>query len=177
MIPNPATATLFAINTGSELLQTGGVGAIEKREIRRTYKPGSVPRNDGAVTIYLAPRFTSGPAVRDDVAAVVLQPTRGRAGRSWSLYLALLQVGFDRRCVTATGRALLPPDFTLTPADQEPAGRYVSVPLSVFRPGLIPSESLGVTQHPARRSPDFPPRMPLPIPGAITQSAGPPWPI
>ena len=55
-------------------------------------------------------------AGRDGVTAVVKQPTRGRAGRSWSLYSALLQVGFGHRCVTAAGRALLPPDFTLTPA-------------------------------------------------------------
>ncbi len=35
------------------------------------------------------------------------------AFRRASFYLALLQVGFGRRRVTATGRALLPPDFTL----------------------------------------------------------------
>lgn len=154
------------------------------REGRRTCKPGSVPRQSldrlrtsRVVAIYLAPRRMPGPTWRDGVAAVVKQPTRGRAGRSWSLYSALLQVGFDRRCVTADGRALLPPDFTLTPARLMPAGRYVSVPLSVFRAGLIPCESLGVTQHPARRSPDFPPRLPSPVSGAATRSAGPPQPI
>jgi len=73
------------------------------------------------VAIYLAPRLSPGPVAhtgdgQDGVAAVVKQPTRGRAGRSLSLYSALLQVGFGRRCVTAVGRALLPPDFTLTPA-------------------------------------------------------------
>ena len=116
-----------------------------------------------------------GPQLRDGVAAVVLQPTRGRAGRSWSLYLALLQVGFDRRCVATAGRALLPPDFTLTPRRQTPAERYVSVPLSVFRAGLIPCESLGVTQHPARRSPDFPPRPPRAVARAATRFARPPF--
>ena len=116
-----------------------------------------------------------GPQLRDGVAAVVLQPTRGRAGRSWSLYLALLQVGFDRRCVATAGRALLPPDFTLTPRCKESSKRYVSVPLSVFRAGLIPCESLGVTQHPARRSPDFPPRPPRTVARAATRFARPPF--
>ena len=75
------------------------------------------------VTIYLASRCGTGArGSRDDVAAVVLQPTRGRAGRSWSLYLALLQVGFDRRCVATAGRALLPPDFTLTPRYKDAHG-------------------------------------------------------
>ena len=131
---------------------------------------------NGAVAIYLASRpGHRDPPERDGVAAVVLQPTRGRAGRSWSLYLALLQVGFDRRCVTAVGRALLPPDFTLAPRHTRCQGRYVSVPLSVFRSGLIPCESLGVTQHPARRSPDFPPRPPRTVTRAATRFACPPF--
>ena len=61
---------------------------------------------------------------------MVEQPTRGRAGHSWSLYLALLQVGFDRRCVTADGRALLPPDFTLAP---DPKGREAVCFCATFR--------------------------------------------
>jgi len=40
-------------------------------------------------------------------------PGTGRAPKS--PYLALLQVGFSRRCVTAVGRTLLPSDFTLIP--------------------------------------------------------------
>jgi len=44
--------------------------------------------------------------------------------------LALLQVGFGRRCVTARGRTLLPSDFTLT-GPSTTGRRYVSVPLSV----------------------------------------------
>jgi len=53
------------------------------REGLRTCKPGSVSRGNGTVAIYLAFR-TRGPepARRDGVAAVVKQPTRGRAGRS-----------------------------------------------------------------------------------------------
>ena len=54
-------------------------------------------------------------------------PGTGRAPKS--PYLALLQVGFSRRCVTAVGRTLLPSDFTLILPVKE--GRYVSVPLSV----------------------------------------------
>ena len=65
---------------------------------------------------------------RNDVAIGVEQPTRGRAGHPWSPYLALLQVGFSRRYVTAVDRTLLPSDFTLVPIW---LGRYVSVPLSV----------------------------------------------
>ena len=66
---------------------------------------------------------------RNDVAIGVEQPTRGRAGHPWSPYLALLQVGFSRRYVTAVDRTLLPSDFTLVLPGLE--GRYVSVPLSV----------------------------------------------
>ena len=39
----------------------------------------------------------------------------GTSRAPMSPYLALLQVGFSRRCVTADGRTLLPSDFTLTP--------------------------------------------------------------
>ena len=86
------------------------------------------------MTIYLArPAFPKNPPgsrdEQDDVAVGVKQPTRGRAGHPWSPYLALLQVGFGRRCVTADDRTLLPSDFTLVFPLLE--GRYVSVPLSV----------------------------------------------
>ena len=86
------------------------------------------------MTIYLArPVFLTeqlgSRSKRNDVAIGVKQPTRGRAGHPWSPYLALLQVGFGRRCVTANGRTLLPSDFTLVLPRLE--GRYVSVPLSV----------------------------------------------
>ena len=78
------------------------------------------------MTIYLAPRRAARgqptviPGSRsagggpDDVAVGVKQPTRGRAGRPWSPYSALLQVGFGRRCVTTGDRTLLPSDFNLT---------------------------------------------------------------
>ena len=59
-------------------------------------------------------------------------PGTGRAPKS--PYLALLQVGFSRRCVTADGRTLLPSDFTLILPVKE--GRYVSVPLSVPLGGI-----------------------------------------
>ena len=73
-----------------------------------------------------------------------------------SPYLALLQVGFSHRCVAANGRTLLPSDFTLILLEIE--GRYVSVPLSVTQRGVTAfTGCLGVTQHPAQRSPDFPP--------------------
>ena len=88
------------------------------------------------MAIYLAPmRFDPHrPVGRGSVAAEVKRPTRGRAGHSWSPYLALLQVGFGRRCVAARGRTLLPPDFTLADAPKT-RRRYVSVPLSV--PGSV----------------------------------------
>ncbi len=44
-------------------------------------------------------------------------PGTGRA--PMSPYLALLQVGFSRRCVTANGRTLLPSDFTLIPTSRD----------------------------------------------------------
>ena len=44
------------------------------------------------------------------------------------------------------------------------------MPLSVFRAELILCESLGVTQHPARWSPDFPPLWPEMASAAVTRS-------
>lgn len=76
------------------------------------------------VTIYLAPsssigrrcrRSTPGEPFADDVAIGVQRPTRGRAGHSWSLYSALLQVGFSRRCVAATTGRSYRPIATLPP--------------------------------------------------------------
>jgi len=85
---------------------------------------------------------TAGSQQRDDVAIGVQRPTRGWVGPSYSPYSALLQVGFDRRYVTADDRTLLPSDFNLTagPDPFPPASptfwsknrrRCVSVPLSV----------------------------------------------
>ena len=55
--------------------------------------------------------------------------------------------------VTGGTGELLPHRFTLTPADMQKigGGGFFSVALSFLSPGL------GVTQHPALRSPDFPP--------------------
>ena len=87
------------------------------------------------MTIYLAHPTARGSLGsrfrRDGVATEVKRPTRGRAGRPQPPYLALLQVGFGRRCVTVDDRTLLPSDFTLILPSLE--GRYVSVPLSVPR--------------------------------------------
>ena len=118
------------------------------------------------VTIYLAPRKLSrrkpaGPrsqAARHDVAIGVKQPTRGR------------------------GRTPIVPLFGLAPGGVWPSlchhrrpdaltvrfhpYRQTIIPAAVcfcatFRPlgqRLSRLRSLGVTQHPVRRSPDFPPR-------------------
>jgi len=124
--------------------------------VLQTCKPGSVSSPQGKDGDHLssptASREASGSpplAERRYRRSQAANPGTGRARKS--PYLALLQVGFSRRCVTANGRTLLPSDFTLTLPLLE--GRYVSVPLSV--PDL--DRDLGVTQHPAQRSPDFPP--------------------
>jgi len=69
-------------------------------------------------------------------------------------------MGFTQPTGHPAAGELLPHHFTLTPlftpeikifGDPAQAGRYVSVALSVGSP------LLGVTQHPARWSSDFPP--------------------
>ncbi len=80
---------------------------------------------------------------RDDVTIGVKRPTRGWAGRPISPYLALLQVGFDRRCVTAVGRELLPRVFTLIPICPE---------FGINRDGTV-SVSLSVSSHPRTTGP------------------------
>ena len=65
-----------------------------------------------------------------------------------SPYLALLRMGLAQPAGLPAAGELLPHHFTLAQFWIE---RYVSVALSVGLP------LLGVTQHPARRSPDFPP--------------------
>jgi hypothetical protein len=57
-------------------------------------------------------------------------------------------MGFARTPIRIGAGELLPHHFTLTLPEWE--GRYVSVALSIGSP------LLGVTQHPARRSSDFP---------------------
>jgi len=132
--------------------------------VPQTYKPGSVPfllRKGGD-------HLSSPSACAKACGSPLLAERRCRRGQAanpgtgqapMSPYLALLQVGFSRRCVTADGRTLLPSDFTLILPSLE--GRYVSVPLSVPRRCVAAvAGGLGVTQHPAQRSPDFPPSFP-----------------
>ena len=69
------------------------------------------------------------------------------AGLLLSLYLVLLQMGFTQPAGRPAAGELLPHHFTLTLLK---AGRYVSVALSVGLP------LLGITQHPAQWSSDFP---------------------
>ena len=102
--------------------------------VLQTCKPGSVSFHRWkVVTIYLAQPSALRLAVIRPKAerryrrGQAANPGTGRAPKS--PYLALLQVGFSRRCVTAVGRTLLPSDFTLILPSLE--GRYVSVPLSV----------------------------------------------
>jgi len=100
-------------------------------------KPSSVPPTEvGAVTINLGwrlPTTSSG------------QP-EDRPGVPVSSYLALLRVGFAQPTGHPAAGGLLPRHFTLTPKSR----RCVSVALSVGLPRL------GVTQHAARWSSDFP---------------------
>ena len=129
--------------------------------VLQTCKPGSVFFPSGKNGDHLSSPTTGGEAGGCPLLAErrcrrsqAANPGTGRA--PVSPYLALLQVGFSRRCVTANGRTLLPSDFTLILPGRE--GRYVSVPLSVTQRSVTAAaRCLGVTQHPAQRSPDFPP--------------------
>jgi hypothetical protein len=70
-----------------------------------------------------------------------------RPGVPLSLYLVLLRMGFTQPTSHPAAGELLPHHFTLA---LQAEGRCVSVALSVGSP------LLGVTQHPARWSSDFP---------------------
>ncbi len=94
----------------------------------------------GAVTIYLALMLPPGSSD---------QPG-DRPGVLISLYSVLLRMGFTQPAGHPAAGELLPHHFTLTRSQCYQCGRYVSVALSVGSP------LLGVTQHPARWSPDFP---------------------
>jgi len=72
---------------------------------------------------------------------------------SWLLYSVLLQVGFAGPASRLTAGELLPRLSTLTRLIQ--AWRYISVALSLGSP------LLGVTQHSALWSSDFPQRQPF----------------
>jgi len=108
---------------------------------QQAYKPSSVPPRPrrGAVTINLGRRL---PATSSG------QP-EDRPGVLVSSYLALLHVGFAQPTGHPAAGELLPHHFTLTPTSPT-SGRCVSVALSVGLPRL------GVTQHDARWSSDFP---------------------
>ena len=84
----------------------------------------------------------------DDIAIGVQRPTRGRAGHSWSLYSALLQAGFGRRCVAATtGRSCRP--ISTLPPNQAGGGMFLC---------HFPSPAT------ARKPPPKPGRYPAPCP-------------
>ncbi len=106
------------------------------RPVSRVLYPSQLGR---MVTIYLALPLPEGSSD---------QPG-DRPGILLSLYLVLHRMGFTQPAGHPAAGELLPHHFTLTlPL---PEGRYVSVALSVGSP------LLGVTQHPARWSSDFPP--------------------
>src|SRR5207302_10446350 len=90
------------------------------------------------------------------------QSTRGSAGRLISPYVTLLRVGCTEPAGYPAAGALLPHLFTLAPL----RGWYVSVALSSGSPPL------GVTQHPALRSPDFPRARSRPRPHGLLPAYG-----
>jgi len=112
-------------------------------------KPGSVPRRG-------CPGRGGDHSSRTGLAAGLQQPYPGTSGGPPVPCSVLLQVGFTDARVATDARGLLPHGFTLTlrrpPEDRRALkGGLVSVALSLGSPPL------GVTQHPALRSPDFPP--------------------
>ncbi len=110
------------------------------RPVSRVLCAGTPGGITGAAVISLG-----SPVTRD-----LERPTRGSAGRLISPYLALLRVGFAWPVRYRTAGGLLPRRCTLT--GPQAIRRYVSVALSLGSPPL------GITQHPALRSPDFPRR-------------------
>ena len=90
------------------------------------------------------------------------------AFRRASFYLALLRVGFDRRRVTTVGRALLPPDFTLTCAHRRRSVGAIGGMFLCHFPShrSLLTMRLGVTQHPAHGARTF-------LPGCKKQPARP----
>ncbi len=114
-------------------------GDAQQTPPKQTCKPSSVSRDtrDGD--------HLSSP----DVAIGIQRPTRRQAGHLKSSYSVLLQMGFAQPAGHPAAGELLPHHFTLAPIGSR---RYVSVALSVGSP------LLGITQHLARWSSDFPPR-------------------
>jgi len=106
-------------------------------------KPGSVPESG-------YPETGNDHSSRTAVADGLKQPTRKlRASRSQTLpYLALLQMGFTEPLMSPP--ELVSSYLTLSPLPAE-AGGLLSVALSLGSPPVP------VRNHPALRSPDFPP--------------------
>ena len=120
---------------------------------------------------------------RSGVAAGLEQPTRGQAGRLESPYSALLQVGFSRPSCRheRPGRSYRPFSPLPAPRISEVKAvwflRYFPYP----RRWRSSPRVLGVTQHLARWSPDFPlPRGPYAVDApslAGQRSPRSPWPV
>ncbi len=123
------------------------------------------------MTIYLAfppaTRLTEIRFWRSDVTAAVEQPTRGRAGRLCPPIWPCSRWGLAAAASPQTaGRSYRP---------ISPLSRQVGTVCfcATFRPRFrrTGGRSLGVTQHPAQRSPDFPPSRQIGT--AVTRSASP----
>ena len=110
------------------------------------YKPGSVPSLLRAVTIHLDLMLPPGSCNQPGDIGRAPSSIPGVPGWGVSPYSVLLRVGFAHPAGLPAAGELLPRHFTLACLSK----RYVSVALSVGLP------LLGVTQHPARWSSDFP---------------------
>ena len=157
---------------------TGGFNResrVRRRRTARTYKPGSVslPRNADVVrmvTIYLASRFVSGPAVGGTALPPwsSSQPGDGpgahcppiRPCSRWGLTAAASP--------QTAGRSYRP----ISPLPRLTSRRYVSVPLSVPRSGGLPSRKPGRYPAPCPEEPGL--SSPAPVSAAAaTQSVRP----
>lgn len=116
--------------------------------VLQTCKPGSVSFLERKNGDHLSSPPTCGEAGGSPLLAErrcrrgqAANPGTGRA--PMSPYLALLQVGFSRRCVTADGRTLLPSDFNLIPTGRD--GMF----LCHFPSPIPASRSSGPGRYPA----------------------------
>jgi hypothetical protein len=123
----------------------------QRRSVSRVLCPERVAQGDG--------HFSRAPVARR-----LKRPNpRARTGRPIALLFGLAPGGVCLAdAVTRAAGELLPHRFTLTALRR----RYVSVALSVGSPPLA------VSQHPALRSPDFPPAA-LPRPATVRSSLAP----